>query len=99
MMRWQLDQFGVASDALNTVAGRRYESPDTTPLDRFTRSIPGLSRIFRLTNSGDNDKRRAALAEQDRKDAEKRLATPEAVRKFRRDRYRRARDKRAGYTP
>lgn len=88
MVRWTLDQFGVASTIMHGFIGKPGEPARETTVEKVIGSVPGLSRILKISNRGMYEDAWSEVREEEAEGARRRLKLDDLTRNLLRERYR-----------
>jgi hypothetical protein len=100
MMAWTVDKFGVVSTIVHPIAGpllgRPYGVGNESTTEVIASSIPGLSRLVRVSDKGLSEEEWLEIENEDREKARFRLGLPTETRRLTVERYRMMRQTTAG---
>jgi hypothetical protein len=88
MIRWTMDQFGVASTIAHGFIGKPGNPAQETYAEKIIGSLPGIERIVRMSNRGMQEDAWAEVREEEGESARRRLKLDKVTRRMVRDRYR-----------
>jgi hypothetical protein len=91
MLSWNVDKFGVISTVAHTATGptvgQAFDPDAESTIETTIRSIPGASRILRVSNRGQSEVEWAELENEEREAAKFRLGLPKSARRLTTQRY------------
>lgn len=91
MLAWSIDKFGVAGDVVQpftgSYLGSSYDPGTDTTLETSVRSLPGVSRLLRVSNRGLSEEEWAGFENDERERERFRLSLPQHVRNLTSERY------------